>query len=458
MGAALFFTLAVASAASAHALPASADPAPDSVLRTSPQSVTITFTEEVDPKLSWIVVSDDAGVPLSGPTSAVAGRPDELSTTVETLPDGVYWVSWRTLALDDGHVAEGSYSFSVDEAGSGAFVAGGGAASLTGAATGGLVVSVGPSPGVVVSRWILYLGLMGLVGAAFLATVAWHGGLSGGSRGGETRSTLTLAIVELGVALTGSVLLVAFQIGDAGVSLGDAAGSSLGRDAFLRLAPLVVASGLLGAATDAPARIRSVLLAAAGVMAALALLVEAFLSHASAQPMAAAEVVVQWLHMVAVGLWLGGLVFLISQVRGTATPEKGELARRFASLAGCGLAIVILTGVLRAIVDIGTLDALFSTDFGRLVLVKAGLLAAIAALGAVNHFYTVARAGRRLAPLRRVGSLELALGAIVLLVASMLVNVAPPSEVQAVSAQTVGASAAPSPANLSSEADPTSGQ
>ena len=51
-------------------------------------------------------------------------------------------------------------------------------------------------------------------------------------------------------------------------------------------------------------------------------------------------------------LTLGGLVALLPQIRGAATPENGELARRFALLAGFGLGIVALTGVLRSIVDI----------------------------------------------------------------------------------------------------------
>jgi putative copper export protein len=242
---------------------------------------------------------------------------------------------------------------------------------------------------------------------------------------------MRLAAVELAVALAGSILLLGFQIGDAGASLPELPGTSLGNDAILRLTPLLLAAALLAVAVRASERGRRTLLAATGVLAAVALFVEAMLSHAASESVPLAEIAVQWLHLVAVGLWLGGLAALLIELRGPASPAKGELARRFAVLAGLGLAAVALTGVVRAAVDIGSIDAHFSTDFGRLVLLKTGLLVPIAALGALNHFRNVPRVRDDLRPLRRAGSVELTLGAAALLVAAILVNVAPPTEVAA---------------------------
>ena len=69
--------------------------------------------------------------------------------------------------------------------------------------------------------------------------------------------------------------------------------------------------------------------------------------------------------------------------------------------------------------------------FGHLVIAKTGLLGVLAALGAVNHFRNVPAAGRTLGGLRRVGSVELLVGATVLLLSASLVNLAPPVEVVA---------------------------
>lgn len=427
--AALALAALAVSTASAHALLQAADPAANSVLKIAPAAVTMTFTETPDPKLSSVRVLDSSGGSrTTGPLSSVAGHADELSIAIGPLPDGVYTVAWRSVSAVDGHVAAGSYAFSI---GTTAPPAG---ATVTPPAAS--QVDSGASTGVVIARWILFVGLLGLLGAAFLGSVLLRG---------ELRLPLRLALVETGVAIVGTVLLIAFQIGDAGASLANLPGTSLGNDAVWRLTPLLLAAGLLGLAIRASGRVRRALLAGSGVLAALALLVEAILSHAASQSLAPAEIAVQWLHLIAVGLWLGGLIALLTELRGPATPAKGRLAGRFAVLAGVGLAAVALTGAARALVDVGSIDSLVSTDFGRLVLLKTGLLVPIAALGAFNHFRNVPQAGRELRPLRRAGSVELALGALVLLVASMLVNVAPPTEVAAAASGQSAMQASPGP-------------
>jgi copper transport protein len=427
VAAALVFGALAVSTASAHALLTSADPAPNSVQKAAPAVVTLMFTETPDPKLSSVRVLDSDGRPVTtASVSSVAGQADELSVAIGRLPDGVFTVAWRTVSAVDGHIAAGSYAFSIGTTPP--------PAGATTAAPTASEAESGTSTRVVVARWILFVGLLGLLGAAFLGSVLLPG---------EFRLPLRLALVEAGVALAGTVLLIGFQIGDAGASVADLPGTSLGNDAVWRLAPLLIATALLVAAFRLSVRARRALLAATGVLAAMALLVEATLSHAATQASAPAEIGLQWLHLAAVGLWLGGLIALLAELRGPATPAKGELARRFAALAGLGLGMVAVTGLLRSIVDIGTLDALVSTDFGRLVLLKVGLLAPIAALGALNHFRNVPRANHELGPLRRSGSIELVLGALVLLVASLLVNVAPPTEVAAAAA---GSSAPAAPA------------
>jgi copper transport protein len=415
IGAVLVLLALAAGAASAHALLQSGDPAPNSVTKTAPPIITLTFTEAPDPKLSSVQVLDSSGASVAtGRADAVTGHADELTIAIKTLPDGVYTVAWRTVSAVDGHIAAGSYAFSVGTTAPPAGSAGAAPASST--------ATTGASLGVVIARWILYVGLLGLLGAAFLGAVLLPGVLS---------LPLRLALGELTVAVVGTVVLVVFQTGDAGASLSDLPGTSLGNDALMRLAPLVLAIALLVLAFRAQGLARRILLGGTGLLAAVALLVEATLSHAASQSFAPAEIALQWLHVTAVGVWLGGLVALLTQIRGAATPEKSELARRFALLAGFGLGIVALTGVLRSIVDIGTINALLTTEFGLLVLLKVALLIPIAALGALNHFLNVPRAGRDLRPLRRAGSIELTIGAAVLLVASILVNVAPPTEVAA---------------------------
>ena len=428
-------TLAVLAAgvANGHALLVSSDPAPNSSVAAAPAAITLTFTESPDPKLSSVSVLDSGGRTVSTSSAgSVPGNPAELGVKVGRLGSGVYTVAWRTVSSVDGHIAAGSFAFAV---GSAALPANGAAeaASTTGTTQG----AGGGSLPTILGRWLLYLGLLGLVGAGIAGAL-----LGRRIEGLDAAPAIRrLAFAELVVGGVGTALLLGGQISDTGAALADIPATSLGRDALLRVAPVLAAGFFLALefrsdarqSSRSPDAVRS-WLALAGVAAAAGLFVEAYLSHAATEAFPPIEVALQWLHLVAVGLWLGGLVVLLLQVRGGATQGKGDIARRFANLAGLGLAAVVVTGTIRALVDIGTLDALVSTDFGRLILLKVGLLVPLAALGALNHFRNVPAATSNLRPLRRSGSVEITLGTIILLVAAILVSLAPPSEVSAAQA------------------------
>ncbi len=416
----------------AHALLVSGDPTPNSNVATAPAAITLTFTESPDVRLSSVQVLDSSGRTVStSSATAVPAQPDELQVGVGHLSDGVYTVAWRTVSSVDGHIAAGSYAFAVGSATVPVSVTN--AASAAGSVQG----AGGGSPLTIFGRLLLFIGLLGLVGSGIVGALLGYRieGLGAGS------TILRLAVLELAIGTVGTIVLLAGQISDSGAALADIPGTTLGRDVLLRLGPFPFAAVFLGLEARAarrgfsgrPTQVRPWLFAA-GLAAALALLVEAYLSHATSEALPVLEVAFQWLHLVAVGLWLGGLVVLLLQIRGGVTQGKADIARRFANLAGLGLAAVVITGTVRALVDIGTLDALFSTDFGRLVLLKIALLIPLAGLGALNHCRNVPAAVANLGPLRRAGSVEITIGTIILLVAAILVNLAPPAEVSAAQA------------------------
>ena len=90
--------------ASAHALRQSSVPDDGADLQQPPATVTITFGEAPDPRLSSIQVLSTGGQQFQGPTQAVPGNSLELQVAlVKPLPTGVYTVSWRTVSKVDGH-------------------------------------------------------------------------------------------------------------------------------------------------------------------------------------------------------------------------------------------------------------------------------------------------------------------------------------------------------------------
>jgi copper transport protein len=99
------------------------------------------------------------------------------------------------------------------------------------------------------------------------------------------------------------------------------------------------------------------------------------------------------LHVLAVSAWLGGIAVLVLVLR-TATRSVPEAERtpllatvvgRFSALATIALPVLWLTGAAQAIVEVRTFPHLLDTGFGRAVLIKVVLAAAIAALGNANR-------------------------------------------------------------------------
>jgi copper transport protein len=244
--------------------------------------------------------------------------------------------------------------------------------------------------------------------------------------------TVSLAAVAWVVGAIGLVLVVWVQASDAGVGSIAVLGTSVGRSALLRGFPLLIAVIAIAAQMRRwQPTVRG--LGVVGVAAAGALLADAATSHAAASVVAHAgghpphvDVLVQWVHVSAAGSWLGGLVVLLACLRGQPSDETARIAKRFAVSAMIGITVVAATGIIRALTEIGSLENLVATDFGRLLVAKSILLLVLAGLGALNHFRSVPAAGLVLRPLRRVGGTELAVGAMVLLLSASLVNIAPP--------------------------------
>jgi copper transport protein len=394
-----------------HALPQSSTPSPGATLTTPPSQVSIVFGERPDPNLSTIKVLDTTGTAVTaGPTATVPGKPLELAVPLKPdLPNGVYTVAWRTVSAVDGHLATGSFAFGIG-------VAPPTAGSSSSSAT--VTTSAGSTAGAIVGRWLLYLGLVGLLGLAVFRALVAHGSPA------SVRRVLPLAWL---IAAVGTGLVIAFQLDDAGVDLGRAFHTSFGGAIVARVVPVLVA-GLAMVPVWIRRGSERLVLAVVALGAAGAMVADVAYSHAAAGGDPFLDVPVQVVHVVAVGLWLGGLLGLLVNLRGEPGETSGRLAKRFSRLATAGIAVVAITGLLRAIAEVGSIANLLSSDFGHLVIAKTALLGVLALFGAVNHLRHVPAAGRALKGLRRLGSAELLLGSTVLLLSGSLVNLAPPTE------------------------------
>jgi copper transport protein len=418
--AALVVIFVVATRADAHALLISSDPMAGATLAQSPTEVVITFGEQPDPALSTIKVLDTSGqTRAGGRPQPVPGQPVVLRISVPKLPNGVYTVTWQTVSKVDGHLAGGAYAFGVGVSPAGAAVP---KTSVRTPRPSGLAVG---------SRWIYLSGLIGLLGFAFTELVirpgdpAWR-------RLGRGLAAAWLA------AAVGAVAITQAQRTTAHVPLAQVLSSSLGHSLKVRGVPLLVCGVFVLVALLAGQRFRRVAVAVLGASALAAMLADVTTSHAAAaHGWEWFRVGSQWVHVGAVGIWIGGLAGLLVCLGAVSADQRSVIARRFSFVAGVAILVVLLTGTLRAVDEIATWHELFHTGFGQVVLIKVTLLGVLAVLGAVNRYRNVPAAKHNPRGLRRVGTVELAVVTVVLLATAVLQNLAPARSAAAPAAPTL---------------------
>ena len=145
------------------------------------------------------------------------------------------------------------------------------------------------------------------------------------------------------------------------------------------------------------------------------------------------------LHVLGSGMWLGTLTVVVT-AGFAATRDMGEdsrarriaaMVRAFSPIALAGAATTILAGLILAFRYLGgSLAALWTTGYGRTLLLKLALLTAVMGFGAYNWRVQGRRLGDPAAParIRRSSFLELILGTILLAVTALLVSMPLPGE------------------------------
>jgi copper resistance protein C len=105
------FLLAVP-AAFAHTHPISMTPAANSTVA-PPDSVTINFSGDLEPKFSSITVTNASGKVVSVAKSVVSSTDAKVMTlALPKLPAGVYTVNWVAVSVDS-HREKDSYKFTI---------------------------------------------------------------------------------------------------------------------------------------------------------------------------------------------------------------------------------------------------------------------------------------------------------------------------------------------------------
>lgn len=109
-----FAGLLTATGALAHAHLQQQIPASGAQLAASPQTLTLSFSEGIEPAFSGVsVTGPQQHAVATGKLTRSADNPIQVTVPVaETLRPGEYTVAWHVVSVD-GHKTKGQYTFSV---------------------------------------------------------------------------------------------------------------------------------------------------------------------------------------------------------------------------------------------------------------------------------------------------------------------------------------------------------
>lgn len=216
-----------------------------------------------------------------------------------------------------------------------------------------------------------------------------------------------------------------------GATLGDALGAdslAIGisfYDATTAALKAAVVAGLVAVLARAvlrPASAFGVLL-----LAAVGMLPIAIAGHATASSDHDFASDTMIFHLAGITVWIGGLVAFLGLARQRAE-HLDLIARRYSATALVAFIAVALSGIGNALVRIPRLTDLISTDYGRLVVLKAALLVVLGGFGYLQRRKSVAglQTGSR-KPLLSLAMYEIGVMAATIGVAVALGRTAPPA-------------------------------
>lgn len=423
--------LARPEAAGAHAELSSSEPASGAQLDSAPSQVVLQFTEAVDLAEDGIEVLAASGDPIDIPDAENPGG-DRSRVAVELPPldDGAYVVSWRIIS-EDSHPISGAFTFAVGDASATDAQGVAGDIEAAAGASGSLGLVFG------IDRFLAFGGMVVLVGGIGFLLTLWPAGLD------DRRARRVVAVAwwtvflatAAGIALQaayarGGTLGDAFDLG----LVGDELSSRVSRIWLVRLGVLLVVAAAAkfvtrplaqaraaAGATDAPAvegaepptlpasppQVPPEVVGGAALLGLMLLLTVSYAGHAASGRWVPVALVADVVHLAGVSAWLGGLTLLaLCVLRPTRVTDTGpqsiaaidRVVGRFSSVAFVSVVAIVVSGVVQGWRQLGSVSALWDTSYGRLLVVKVVLVAAMLAAAAASRAWVRRHVGTGAGP------------------------------------------------------------
>lgn len=447
---AMFALLLMPAVVDAHAHLTRSAPAANERLERSPDRVSLWFSENPELRFTSIGLHDSTDAAITvGPVAKIVGDPSGVVAPISAaLGGGRYTVIWKT-AASDGHPSTGKFSFVVVEDTTRPLTRAG---DTTARVQPNLTAPVQAKPNEIVAppsvveplnaaeHWALLVAVLTVIGAiVFRGVVLARASADRAVNLDASDRARRLALGALGLALVASLTRLAAEVSLVpGSPMSMRTMWEVARETAWGHGWLVGAAGIViaGLGLTAARRIAAGWVVAAVGAIALALS-QSLTGHAGAEAQRLTlSLASDTLHLLAAGAWIGGLITIVlaglpaARRQGDAIGRSSgsNMVRAFHDIALPSVVVVALTGIVNSWLRIEGLAALWSSSYGRVLLVKVALFLILVVFGyyhwrtAVAPNWDRASAGR----FRRTALVELFVGALVLIATALLISMATP--------------------------------
>ncbi|MEA1009238.1 copper resistance CopC/CopD family protein [Bacillus cereus] len=415
------FIILIPKNAYAHAYVVKSNPAENETLKKAPSVVKIEFDEDIQVShFNTLFVRDSSGKRVDLKDAHIdKGNKKLLEAGLkENLKNGLYSIQWKAISAD-GHPIQGVIPFRVGLAEAGADDV--------------QVEEMGyvPQIDMIMERSILYTSFSLFLGVLFFNLILYKGNATPV----QSRSKRIIWIALFGIFISLLFNLPLQAKINADVSWLEALDPFLLKETlqlsvfgYVWITQMALISMLMIVTYFAVKRekLSSFKVWSIPIVLFIGLLVmKAFNSHAYGLKFKEIAVIMDFLHLFAASLWVGGLssIILLLRKEDDKWTMYWDAIKRFSPWATGAVIVILLTGLFNSTFFIPTIHSLFDTKYGLALLAKILLFVCMGILGIIHYVKGKMRAQKRLGATLRV---EFIVGVIIFLIVAFMTNIQTP--------------------------------
>ncbi|MGG1344057.1 copper resistance CopC/CopD family protein [Bacillus toyonensis] len=407
--------------ASAHAYVVKSNPVENETLKKAPTVVKIEFDEDIQVShFNTLFVRDTSGKRVDLKDAHIDKRNKKLleAGVKENLKDGLYSIQWKAISAD-GHPIQGVIPFQIGLAEAGADDV--------------QVEEMGyvPQIDMIMERGVLYTSFSLFLGVLFFNLIIYKGdAIEVHSR---SKRIIWISLIGIFISLLCNLPLQAKINAD--VSWLEAFNPLLLKETlqlsvfgYVWITQMALISVLIIVTYFAVKRekLSSFKVWSIPILLFIGLLVmKAFNSHAFGLKFKDIAVVMDFLHLFAASLWVGGpsSIILLLRKEDDKWTKYWDAIKRFSPWATGAVIVIVLTGLFNSTFFIPTIHSLFDTKYGLALLAKILLFVCMGILGIIHYVKGRIRAQQGLGATVKV---EFIIGIIVFVIVAFMTNVQTP--------------------------------